>query len=167
MSSMSFEGEELYRRAEKAPLTDDRPDVTVLARDAIERLLPHRDPFLLVDRVTRLDGGELIVARYDLTRARDVLAGHFPARPMYPGVLHIEAIGQAGILLALLAGNERPTSISLTHVRAARFIRPVGPDGELELVARIVDDGLFLTVVGQCFWNGELCSAAALSGLVG
>ena len=165
-----FEGEEVYRVAEKRPLTDERPETTLIERAGVEALLPHRDTFLLIDRVTRLDfDGGLVVARYDLGRAADVFAGHFPARPMYPGVLHIEAIGQAGILLAVLAGadEDRPTSISLTHVRAARFLRPIGPGGELEIVARIFDDGLFLTVVGQCLVGGEVCSAAALSGLVG
>ena len=163
-----FEGEDVYRVAEKRPLTDDRPDTTMIERAGVEALLRWRDPFLLIDRVTRLDfDGGLVVARYDLARAADVFAGPFPARPMYPGVLHIEAIGQAGILLGVLAGEDRPASISLTHVRAARFLRPIGPGGELEIVARIFDDGLFLTVVGQCLVDGEVCSAAALSGLVG
>jgi 3-hydroxyacyl-[acyl-carrier-protein] dehydratase len=158
----------VYRRAEKEPLTEDRPEATLLDRAAVMAVLPHRDPFLLVDRVTRVDHERrLIVARYDLARARDVLAGHFPARPMYPGVLHIEAIGQAGILLALLAGGDRVESITLTHVRAARFVRAVEPGGELELVTHVIDDGLFLTVVGQCLQGGLVCSAAVASGLVG
>lgn len=167
---LSAEAEQAYRDAEKQPMLALRPEVTLVDRAGVERLLPHRDPFLFIDRVTFLDrDAGLIVARYDLERAAGILAGHFPRRPMFPGVLHAEAIGQVGILLACLTADEPELldSVSLTHVRCARFVRAVGGGGELELVARVFDDGLFVTVVGQTLHDGEVCAAIAASVLVG
>ena len=170
-AGLSEEALAVFRVAEKRALLEISSEATIMDREAIMALLPHRDPLLLLDRVTHLDrAGSIVAARYDLTRARDVLGGHFPTRPMYPGVLQIEAIGQAGILLGIASGQgdgETVASISLTHVRMARFLKPVTPGADLEIVARIFDDGFFLTVVGQCLQHGVLCSAAALSGLVG
>lgn len=163
---LSDEAAEVYRVAEKQPLLAPRPTGTVMDRAQILALIPHRDPFLLVDRVTHLDRETpLIVACYDLARAQPILAGHFPGRPMLPGVLQVEAIGQAATILGLTCWG-RPDeldSVALTHVRAARFIRPVGPGGELELVVRVFDDGLFMTAVGQTLQAGVVCAAMAAS----
>jgi 3-hydroxymyristoyl/3-hydroxydecanoyl-(acyl carrier protein) dehydratase len=158
----------VYRRAEKELLLAERPEATLHDRAAIERLLPHRGPMLLVDRITHVDRqAGAIVARYDLSRASAIFAGHFPARPMYPGVLHVEAVGQAGMLYKLLADGEPVDRVAMTQILAGRFVRQVRPGGELEIVAVPVDDGLFLTVVGQCLQDGELCSTVALRGLPG
>jgi 3-hydroxyacyl-[acyl-carrier-protein] dehydratase len=151
----------------KQPLVDDRPDTTLMAQADVEDHLPQRDPFRFVDRVTLLDAEEhVIVARFDLARAAAIFGGHFPGRPLFPGVLQIEAIGQAGIILGTAEGAD-VTGFALTHVRAARFMRPVPPGGELEIIARTFDDGLFRTVVGQVLRDGEICSVAAVSGVDG
>lgn len=160
---------ELLRLAEKEPLVpaERRALGPSLDRAAIQAALPHRDPFLLIDRVTALDLEEgSVAARFDLARSREVLAGHFPDHPVWPGVLQIEAVGQAGILLVLRrAGEERPPSVALTHVLGARFMRPVLPGGDVEVLARVLEDGLFMTIIGQCLRDGEICSVAAVSGL--
>jgi 3-hydroxyacyl-[acyl-carrier-protein] dehydratase len=167
IATMSDEIAALFRHAEKNPLVDDRPTATVLDRAGIEELLPHRDPFLLVDRVTMMDGERgIVVARYDLARAQETFAGHFPGRPVYPGALQIETVGQAGIVIdGVRKGAVR--NFSMTHVLAARFIRPVTPDGEIEVIAQIFDDGLFGTMVGQVLHGAKICSVAAMSGLRG
>jgi 3-hydroxyacyl-[acyl-carrier-protein] dehydratase len=168
--ALSEEAAALLATAERAPLfsTDHAPSGAI-ERRAIEAILPHRDPFLFVDEVVDLDKKSgTIRARYELSRAREVFRGHFPALPVFPGVLQIEAMAQAGIVLrALLAGAGSLESVALTHVLAARFMRPVTPDKapQLELAARVLEDGLFFTVVGQCLLGGEICSAAAVSGL--
>lgn len=158
----------LFRSAMKTPLValDSRPAETVLDRRGIEAILPHRDPFLLIDRVTRIDAEEgLVVACYDLSRAQEVFQGHFPEYPVWPGVLQVEAIGQAGILLYLRRGDGASAGrVTLTHILAARFMHPVTPGGEVEIVARTLEDGLFFIVVGQCFQNGNICSVAAIRG---
>ncbi len=168
-SGMSPEIAEVFRRAAKEPLLapGSNEGEPLLDRSQVERLLPHRDPFLLIDRVTSLDLKEgLIAARYDLSAAGPVFAGHFPHHPVWPGVLQIEAVGQAGILLHLKRseGTELE-SVALTHVLQARFIREVTPGGDVEILARVFEDGLFFTIVGQCLRDGEICSAAAVSGL--
>lgn len=158
----------VYRRAEKELLLAERPSTTLYDREAIMRLLPHRDPMLLVDRITHIDrDAGAIVARYDLSRASDIFAGHFPAMPMYPGIFHVEAVGQAGMLYKLLADAEPIDRVAMTQLLGGRFMRPVHPGGELEIVAVPIDDGLFLTVVGQLLQDGELCSTVALRGLPG
>ncbi|MGD2069030.1 MAG: hypothetical protein PVI57_10190, partial [Gemmatimonadota bacterium] len=103
-----------------------------LDRVEIRRLIPHRDPFLFVDRITCVDrDSSTIVCRYDLGRGGRLVAGHFPSRPVWPGVLQIEAIGQAGLCLAGLLGeagwDEAERGVALTHILGARFVRPVTP----------------------------------------
>ncbi len=161
----SEEVERLFRRAEKGPLVADRGSRVLLADAGIRAHLPQRDPFLFLDRVTLLDTGRsVIAARYDLARAERIFAGHFPGRPLFPGVLQIEAIGQAGIVLACAEGGS-VLDFALTHVIAARFIRPVPPGGDIEVVAQAVEDGLLRTFVGQVLRDGEVCAVAAVSGM--
>jgi 3-hydroxyacyl-[acyl-carrier-protein] dehydratase len=142
----------------------------VLDRRAIEDLIPHRDPFLFLDRITRVDPGSgLIVCRYDLHATEPVLAGHFPQHPVWPGVLQVEAIGQAGLCLLQLTGgspsSSNPHGIALTRILAARFIRPVLPGAPVEIVTRGLADGLFTVLVGQCLQHDAVCSVAAVQGI--
>jgi 3-hydroxyacyl-[acyl-carrier-protein] dehydratase len=143
-----------------------------LARPEIEKLVPHRDPFLFIDRITLVDlRTATIVCRYDLARAKSIFEGHFPGRPLWPGVLQVEAIGQAGVCLAGLLdeGHVDPAAsgYGLTHILGAQFIRSVSPSGELEIVSRLFTDGLFSIVVGQCLQHGKVCCVAALRGING
>lgn len=161
---------ELFRSAAKRRLAACDGDDTVLDRRAIEERLPHRDPFLFVHRVTSVDSREgSLAARYALSSSAHVFAGHFPRHPVFPGVLQIEAIGQAALLLGLhreAPSGSAPSAIFLTHVLGARFLRPVGAEGELEVIVRTVpDDGLFMNAVGQCIVDGEVCSVAAIACL--
>ena len=143
----------------------------VLDRLTIEALLPHRDPFLFLDRITWVDRNDgLIVCQYDLRPTMPVLTGHFPERPVWPGVLQVEAVGQAGLCLLRLsnlcpAGVTEP-DVALTHILAARFIRPVLPGAELEIATRAVADGLFTILVGQCLQHDAVCSVAAVRGIL-
>jgi 3-hydroxyacyl-[acyl-carrier-protein] dehydratase len=162
--------QELFAAACRGPLLERLGSGEAeLERDAIQRLLPHRDPFLLLDRITRVDReARRIAGVYELERAAEVLAGHFPGYPVWPGVLQIEAIGQAGLCLArlLVEGDEAEgAGFALTHVLGARFLRPVLPGAPVEIAAYVEEDGLFTTVVGQTLSRGEVCSAAILRGL--
>jgi 3-hydroxyacyl-[acyl-carrier-protein] dehydratase len=161
----SDEAEALFAKARKTPLLA-APEATLVDRAGIERVLPHRDPFLLLDRVTLLDN-DRIAARYDLARARDVLAGHFPGHPVWPGVLQVEAIAQAGCFLQIRSAGAQTPAVALTHVLGAQFIRPVEPGGEVEIQATVLEEGMLFTVVGQCLRRGEVCSAAVVCGLAG
>ena len=143
-------------------------DGVVLDRPAIEALVPHRGDALLLDRVTALDAVRgTVVARYDLGRAAAVLAGHFPGHPVWPGTSQVEAIGQAGLVFVRATSPPGPqvTEVTLARILGARLVRAVCPPADVEIVARVMEDGLFRIVVGQCLVDGRVCSVAALAGV--
>lgn len=100
----------------------------------IERLLPHRYPFLLLDRIIELEPRQRIVAIKNVTANEPFFPGHFPGNPIMPGVLVLEALAQAGALL-ILHEDEVPGRhlIYFTGVDGARFRRPVVPGDQLRL----------------------------------
>lgn len=163
----------VFRTAVRRPLlpAGERSTGPRLDRRQIEELIPHRDPFLFIDRITRVDpASATIVCRYDLTHAAPILAGHFPDHPVWPGVLHVEAMGQAGLCLLRLmsegeAGDTRRREVALTHILGARFIRPVVPGDDVEIVTRVAVDGLFTLLVGQCLQRDTVCSVAVVRGI--
>jgi beta-hydroxyacyl-ACP dehydratase FabZ len=106
----------------------------VLDIRAIERILPHRYPFLLVDRVDEL-GPERIVARKLVSRNEPHFDGHFPGHPVMPGVLIIEALAQAGALLAasVVGFNPETHIIYFMAIDKAKFRKPVVPGDVLTL----------------------------------
>ena len=101
---------------------------------AIERILPHRYPFLLVDRVDEI-GDERIVARKLVSRNEPFFNGHFPGHPVMPGVLIIEALAQAGALLAahVVAFSQETHVVYFMAIDNARFRKPVVPGDVLTL----------------------------------
>ena len=106
----------------------------------ILRKLPHRYPFLLVDRVLELEKGVRIKALKNVTINEPFFPGHFPARPVMPGVLMLEALAQAAALLSFDSLDSDPdedTVVYFAGIDNARFKRPVGPGDQLILEAII------------------------------
>ena len=106
----------------------------------ILRKLPHRYPFLLVDRVLELEKGVRIKAPKNVTINEPFFPGHFPARPVMPGVLMLEALAQAAALLSFESLDSDPdedTVVYFAGIDNARFKRPVGPGDQLILEASI------------------------------
>lgn len=106
----------------------------------IMRHLPHRYPFLLVDRVLELVPNEKVVAIKNVTMNEPHFPGHFPHHPIMPGVLIIEAMAQAAGLLAFRSSGKETTENSVIYfvgIDNARFKRPVVPGDQLRLEARI------------------------------
>ncbi len=101
----------------------------------IERLLPHRYPFLLVDRVVEFEKDKRVLAYKNVTYNEPFFSGHFPGRPVMPGVLVVEAMAQAGGLLTQLSkqGHEEEQLFYLVKVDNAKFSRMVVPGDKLEL----------------------------------
>jgi 3-hydroxyacyl-[acyl-carrier-protein] dehydratase len=106
---------------------------TVLGREEIEAILPHRPPFLLIDEVVELEPGERVVARKTVQPDEWYLAGHFPGRPVMPGVLIVEAMAQAGAVAVLSQEENRGRMALFAGIDGVRFKRIVEPGDELEL----------------------------------
>ena len=106
---------------------------TPFGRDEIERILPHRDPFLLIDEVVELEPGARVVARKTVRPDEWYLAGHFPGRPVMPGVLIVEAMAQTGAVAVLSQEENRGRLALFAGIDAVRFKRIVEPGDELEL----------------------------------
>jgi 3-hydroxyacyl-[acyl-carrier-protein] dehydratase len=106
----------------------------------IQRLLPHRYPFLLVDRVVEVVPGERLVAYKNVTIGEPFFAGHFPGHPVMPGVLVLEALAQASAILCYQSTGFDPEK-KVTYLMAidgARFRRPVVPGDRLQLEVTVL-----------------------------
>lgn len=115
-------------------------DPSGLDISAILKLLPHRYPFLLVDRVLEIHPGDSIRAVKNVTYNEPFFTGHFPSRPLMPGVIVIEALAQtAGILSFVTAGvtPQEATPFYLVGLDKTRFRKPVAPGDQLLLSARL------------------------------
>jgi 3-hydroxyacyl-[acyl-carrier-protein] dehydratase len=110
----------------------------VLDVEAIQRLLPHRPPFLLVDRVVSVEPGQKLVAWKGVTMNEPFFVGHFPGKPVMPGVLILEALAQACALLALVSLEVSDKLTYLMSIDGARFRKPVVPGDRLELHVEVV-----------------------------
>jgi 3-hydroxyacyl-[acyl-carrier-protein] dehydratase len=108
-----------------------------LGKREIEEILPHRDPFLLLDEVVELEPGARVVARKRVREDEWYLAGHFPGRPIMPGVLMVEAMAQTGAVAVLADEANRGKLALFAGIDDVRFKRIVGPGDELELTCEI------------------------------
>jgi 3-hydroxyacyl-[acyl-carrier-protein] dehydratase len=106
-----------------------------LGRAEIEQILPHRDPFLLVDEVIELVPGERVVARKTVTE--EDCAGHFPGNPIMPGVKMVEALAQCGALAVLAEPANRGKLALFAGIDDVRFKRIVRPGETLELSCEV------------------------------
>ena len=103
-------------------------------------LLPHRHPFLLIDRVLEVTPGESILAYKNISISEDVFNGHFPGAPIFPGVMIIEAMAQASGILGFITSSQKATDGKLylfAGVDKARFKRPVVPGDQLMITSNI------------------------------
>ena len=109
----------------------------------ISEYLPHRYPFLLVDRVQELEPGSFIRGFKNVTINEPFFDGHFPGNPVMPGVLMVEAMAQLAGILAFKTKGRKPSDGSIYYLGgadSARFKRPVVPGDRLEMEARIIAD---------------------------
>ena len=111
--------------------------MTILGREEIEAILPHREPFLLIDEVLELEPGERVVARKTVRPDEWYLAGHFPGRPIMPGVLIVEAMAQTGAVAVLTQEENKGRLALFAGIDDVRFKRIVVPGDELVFECRI------------------------------
>ena len=106
-------------------------------RREIEEILPHREPFLLLDEVLELEPGRRVVARREVRAEDPWFAGHFPGRPVMPGVLIVEAMAQAGAVAVLWQEENRGKIAFFAGIDDCRFKRVVEPGDVLTLTCEI------------------------------
>ena len=113
----------------------------ILDINQIKEYLPHRYPLLLVDRVLEWESGKSITAIKNVTANEEFFNGHFPNKPVMPGVLMIEAMAQTAAILSFLTMDQKPDANTIVYflgIDNARFKRPVEPGDQLKLEVDIV-----------------------------
>lgn len=156
---------------ESIPVPESSPNGTKAALDIhdILKILPHRYPFLLIDRVLELKRKERIVAIKNVTINEPFFNGHFPGLPIMPGVLIVEAIAQAGGALLLTEVQERSDKVMVfTGIERAKFRRPVGPGDQLRLEVELrgwreVPGMTAARMQGYAFVDGKKVAEAMVS----
>ena len=129
----------------------------------IQKLLPHRYPFLLVDRVTECVPEQRLVAYKNVTVNEPFFQGHFPGHPVMPGVLILECMAQACALLGYTSGGISPTThvTYLMSIDGAKFRRPVVPGDRLVLVIEVVrHKGMVWKTRGAATVDGKMAAQA-------
>jgi 3-hydroxyacyl-[acyl-carrier-protein] dehydratase len=136
---------------------------------AIQAYLPHRDPFLFVDRIIELEPYKRAVGLKNVTYDEPFFRGHFPERPVMPGVLILEAMAQVGGVLAFYSLGGRRDHIPLfTGIDKAKFRTPVVPGDQLRLeleVMRRRGDRVW-TFIGHATVDGKLAAEAELQAMI-
>lgn len=140
-------------------------------REDVERLLPHRDPFLFVDSITAIDVSVPAIAGVrHISPADPVFVGHFPGAPIYPGVLQLETMGQLGICLVhfvaqkthVLAPTAKPTDVRALKIHTAVFLAEVLPGDELTVLATQLDANDQTAVCAGQILKGDTIAAYAV-----
>lgn len=138
----------------------------------IQKILPHRYPFLLIDRVTELKNHESIKAYKNITIAEQIFQGHFPDHPIYPGVMIIEGMAQAGGVLAFrsMVGEGQDLNNKVVYfmsIDKAKFRRPIKPGDKLEFIITVIKHrGKIWLLDGKAYVDGELAAQAELQAMI-
>lgn len=148
----------------------------MMDQSEIETLIPHRAPFLWIDRVEELDPGVRCVAVKFVDPASPIFSGHFPANPILPGVLLIETVAQtAGVMLGSVVQQPNKNNPDkgrevalLAAVNRFKFLKPVTPGQELRVETRKLTDAGHLACVGGTVWvGGEMVASGELTVVSG
>jgi 3-hydroxyacyl-[acyl-carrier-protein] dehydratase len=141
----------------------------VLDINDIQKILPHRPPFLLVDRIIELEPGKRIVGIKNVSMNEPFFVGHFPNYPVMPGVLIIEAMAQTGGVLALhdsAIGSDK--LVLFAAIEEAKFRRPVVPGDQLRLELEVLQRHTsFARMKGKALVDGKVAAQAILICKIG
>lgn len=169
---MSFE--QVIKKARRRPLFAQTATTQTVSigRSEIQRLLPHRDPMLLVDRISAIDlDSETMLAHRRIDPGDPLLAGHFPGYPVYPGALLVETMGQASLCLHQLCArgraevlpDDRPDPLRLLRVHHALFQAEALPGDDLTLMShRLEHDDYTVVCAGQVLKGDTICATAIM-----
>lgn len=131
----------------------------------IQNIIPHRYPMLLIDRVIEIEPLKRLVALKNITMNEQVFQGHFPGAPVFPGVLIVEAMAQAGaILLFREIPNRDEKLLYFTGIDEAKFRRPVVPGDQLRLEVTVLKYKMgYAKLRAEAFVEGQLVAEANIS----
>jgi len=138
----------------------------------IQKILPHRYPFLLVDKVVEIEEGKSIFAYKNISISEPIFQGHFPGHPIYPGVMILEGMAQAGGILALLSAGLSKEELEnkviyFMSIDRAKFRNPVRPGDRLDYKIEIIKLRRNLIVLdGKAYVGDTLVSEAELKAMV-
>ena len=141
---------------------------TILDVTQIQSILPHRYPFLLVDRIVEYEEGKRVVGIKNVTLNEPFFQGHFPGRPIMPGVLILEAMAQVGGVLAFKSVPPAGTPVVyLTGVDKAKFRKPVVPGDQLRFEVEVLKQRPpFWKMQGKAYVESDLVCEAELTAMV-
>ncbi len=138
----------------------------------IQEIIPHRFPFLLVDRVTEVTNGESLIGYKNITIGEQVFQGHFPGHPIYPGVMILEGLAQAGGILAFKSMDMTKEQaaqkvVYFMSIDNAKFRAPVRPGDRLEYrVTVIKNKGAIWILDGKAYVDDKIVAQAELKAMV-
>jgi len=138
----------------------------------IQKILPHRYPFLLVDRVTEVNENESLIGFKNVSISENVFQGHFPGHPIYPGVMILEGMAQAGGILAFKSMDVSEEEIQnkvvyFMSIDKAKFRSPVRPGDRLEYrISVIKHKGAIWMLKGEAYVDDVLVSEAELKAMI-
>ena len=137
--------------------------------NAIKKIMPHRYPFLLVDKIIECDMDSRIVGIKNVTANESFFQGHFPEFPVMPGVLIIEALAQVACILGIkILDRESPSAVFFTGIDKAKFRRPVVPGDQLRLeLTKIKQRGTFFRFEGKAFVEDALATECTIQAMLG
>lgn len=138
---------------------------TLLDITQIQAILPHRYPFLLVDRIIGYEPGKRVVGLKNVTLNEPFFAGHFPGAPVMPGVLIVEAMAQtAGVMMLANLPDRETKLVFFTGIDGAKFRRPVVPGDQLRLELTVLKlRPRYIKLRGEAYVDGQLVAEAEIS----
>jgi 3-hydroxyacyl-[acyl-carrier-protein] dehydratase len=167
---LNADPQQLLRTFRKKSLAEAASSLRQCSYDVndIKKIIPHREPFLLVDSISGIDlENQIICGTRHCATDDPVFQGHFPEYPVYPGSLQLESAGQMGLCLCYFLANRTtllPASIQKMQIRAtkvlgAQFLEPVPPGSTMNLVSqRLEAESFFETYIGQVLVDRKICS---------